>query len=627
MGEKSKIDLLTGNFPEDLKYMSNDELDLLTYEIRDFLIENVSKTGGHLASNLGVVELTIALHTVFNSPRDKIIWDVGHQSYVHKILTGRAEKFCSLRQYGGMSGFPKREESPHDCFDTGHSSNSISAAAGIAAARDLNGEDFAVIAVIGDGALTGGLAFEALNNAGASKSKMIIIINDNGMSISKNIGGLSQYLSNLRMSSAYLDFKKQVKKTLKGIPRVGESLYAGIEHLRDSIKYAVVEGALFEELGFKYMGPFDGHNIEDLTTALILAQNVEGPVVLHVLTKKGKGYRNSENSPDKFHGVAPFNPTTGLPLKAVDGFSYSQIFGNKMIQLAGRNKKVVAICAAMIHGTGLDKFAVRYPDRVFDVGIAEGHAVSFAAGFAVAGYRPIVAIYSTFLQRSYDQMMIDVCMQKLPVIFAIDRAGNVGEDGETHHGVFDLSYLSHMPNMTVLAPADGRELAEMLEFALTLNGPCAIRYPRGEAPDFGSVYRGDYGSIEKNKSIFDGEELVIFAVGKMVSIAYEVCLDLREKGVDIGLINARSIHPLDEESIVSTAKKAKKIMTLEDNVITGGFGQQVIALLVNKDINIPCRNIGWPDCFVEHGNDEELFIKYKLDAKGIAERVRDFIER
>ncbi|MBE6033907.1 MAG: 1-deoxy-D-xylulose-5-phosphate synthase [Clostridiales bacterium] len=626
MGERNKISLLKGNFPEDLKDMTNEELDLLSYEIRDFLIENVSKTGGHLASNLGVVELTIALHTVFDSPRDKIIWDVGHQSYVHKILTGRADKFSSLRQYGGMSGFPKREESPHDCFDTGHSSNSISAAAGIAAARDLNGSNFDVVAVIGDGALTGGLAFEALNNAGASQSKMIIVINDNEMSISKNIGGVSQYLSKLRMSSAYLDLKKQLKKTLKGIPRVGESLYAGIEHLRDSIKYAVVDGALFEELGFKYMGPFDGHNIEDLTTAFMLAKNVEGPVVLHILTKKGKGYRNSENSPDKFHGVAPFNPATGLPLKAADGFLYSQIFGNKMIQMADRNEKVVSVCAAMIHGTGLTKFSAKYPERIFDVGIAEGHAVSFAAGLAVAGYRPVVAIYSTFLQRAYDQMMIDVCMQKLPVIFAIDRAGNVGADGETHHGVFDLSYLNHMPNMTVLAPADGKELAEMFEYSLTLDGPCAIRYPRGEALDFSSVYEGNYGDISKNKQIFEGKEAVIFAVGKMLSIAYEVCTQLREEGIEIGLVNARCIKPLDEESIINITKTTKRIITMEDNVLAGGFGQQVVSLLALKNIDIPCRTIGWPDYFVEHGTDQELFGKYKLDTEGISERVRDFIE-
>ncbi|MGN0711390.1 MAG: 1-deoxy-D-xylulose-5-phosphate synthase [Anaerovoracaceae bacterium] len=621
------MSLTTGNFPADLKKMSNKELDLLSYEIRDFLIENVSKTGGHLASNLGVVELTIALHTVFDSPRDKIIWDVGHQSYVHKILTGRADKFSTLRQYGGISGFPKREESPHDCFDTGHSSNSISAAAGIVASRDLNGEDFSVVAVIGDGSLTGGLAFEAMNNVGASKSKMIIVINDNGMSISPNIGGLSQHLSQLRMSHTYLDFKKSVKKTLKGIPGVGESLYSGIEHFRDSIKYAMVEGALFEELGFKYMGPFDGHNIEDLITALMLAKNMEGPVILHVHTKKGKGYRNSEKSPDKFHGVAPFNPSTGLPLKSSTGLSYSQVFGNKMIELAEKNEKIVSVCAAMISGTGLDRFAKTYPERIFDVGIAEGHAVSFAAGLAVHGHRPVVSIYSTFLQRAYDQMMIDVCMQNLPVVFALDRGGNVGADGETHHGVFDLSYTTQMPNMVVLVPADGSELEAMLEYAFTLDGPCSIRYPRGEALDFSSVYGGDYGDIVKNKTIFEGSEITVFATGKMVSIAYEACLALRNEGIDIGLVNVRCIKPFDKDSILAAASKTKRIMTVEDNVLTGGFGQQLLALLSNNDINLPARTVGWPDRFVEHGDDRALFSKYKLDAEGIAERVRDFIER
>jgi 1-deoxy-D-xylulose-5-phosphate synthase len=624
---RAKPNLLESNFPEDLKKMSNNELDLLSYEIRDFLIDNVSKTGGHLASNLGVVELTIALHTVFESPKDKIIWDVGHQAYVHKILTGRAEGFSSLRQYGGMSGFPKREESLHDCFDTGHSSNSISAATGIAAARDLSAENFAVIAVIGDGALTGGLAYEALNNAGISKSKIIVIINDNGMSISKNTGGLSQHLSKLRLSPAYLDFKKQVKKTLKGIPGVGINLYAGIEHVRDSVKYAMFDGALFEELGFKYMGPFDGHNIEDLTAALSLAQNTDESVVLHVLTKKGKGYKNAEASPNKFHGIGPFDPTTGVPLKAPSNFTYSQVFGSKMIQLADKNKKLVAVSAAMIEGTGLSKFSEKFSDRIFDVGIAEAHAVSFAAGLAVSGYRPVVAIYSTFLQRAYDQMMIDVCMQNLPVIFVIDRAGNVGADGETHHGVFDLSYLNHMPNMTVLAPSDGKELAEMLEYSLTLDGPCAIRYPRGEALDLSGMYGGEYGDVSKSKTIIKGKDVEILAVGKMVSIGIDACAMLNSYGINAGIVNIRSVKPLDQATILGAAERAKVLVTLEDNVIEGGFGQQVITLLSNFNITTPCRAIGWPDCFVEHGADKELFKKYSLDAAGVYERVRDFIER
>lgn len=627
MVTKSKPNLLEGNYPEDLKRMTDNELDLLSYEIRDFLIDNVSKTGGHLASNLGVVELTIALHTVFESPTDKIIWDVGHQSYVHKILTGRIDGFPNLRQYGGLSGFPKREESAHDCFDTGHSSNSISAATGIAAARDLSGEDFSVISVIGDGSLTGGLAYEALNNAGTSKSKIIVVINDNEMSISKNIGGLSQHLGRLRLSPAYLDFKKQVKKTLKGIPGVGENLYSGAEHVRDSVKYAMFDGALFEELGFKYMGPFDGHNIRDLITAFSLAQNSEESVVLHVLTKKGKGYKNAEISPNKFHGIGPFNPTTGIPIKAAANFTYSQVFGSKMIQLADRHKNIVAISAAMIEATGLHKFSERFGNRIFDVGIAEAHAVSFAAGLAVAGYRPVVAIYSTFLQRAYDQMMIDVCMQNLPVIFAIDRAGNVGADGETHHGVFDLSYLNHMPNMTVLAPSDGRELAEMLAYAVTLDGPCAIRYPRGEAVDLSELYGGDYGTITKSKIIQTGEAVEILAVGKMVPIAVEVCALLDAVGIEAGVINVRSVKPLDKEAILQSVERTKALITLEDNVIEGGFGQQVLSFLSDCNIQIPCKVIGWPDCFVEHGGDKELFEKYGLNAAGIVERVRDFIER
>ncbi len=629
MKERSKFSLRDRNFPFDLKTMSYDELSLLTYEIRDFLIDNVSKTGGHLASNLGVVELTIALHTVFDSPRDKIVWDVGHQSYVHKILTGRAEKFLSLRQYGGISGFPKREESPHDCFDTGHSSNSISAATGMAKTRDLAGRDYEVVAVIGDGALTGGLAYEALNNLGASKSKVIIILNDNGMSISKNIGGVPQHLSSLRMSSGYIDFKKQVKKTLTGIPKVGKGIYSGVERIRDSVKMAMFDGqgAFFEEIGLKYMGPFDGHNIQDLTSAMTLAKNVEGPVVLHVITKKGKGYTNSESSPDKFHGVSPFNPSTGRPLKTMNGESYSQVFGNKLMELAKNNERIVAISAAMIDGTGLTNFAKAFPERMNDVGIAEGHAVSFAAGIAATGYRPVVAIYSTFLQRAYDQMMIDVCMQNLPVVFAIDRAGNVGSDGETHHGVFDLSYLTHMPNMTVIAPADGKELEMAMEYALTLEAPCSIRYPRGEALDLSAEYENEYGDISKSHVIFKGKDVTIFAVGKMVSIAYDVCISLKEKGIDAGLVNVRSVKPMDEETLLKAAEDTDAVVTVEDNVLAGGFGQQFVSFLAEKSLYKKYAMIGWHDMFTEHGTEAELFEKYKLDAKGIEERISDLIER
>ncbi|HVI40436.1 MAG TPA: 1-deoxy-D-xylulose-5-phosphate synthase [Anaerovoracaceae bacterium] len=613
-------------FPEDLKTMSERDLELLTYEIRDFLIEKVSKNGGHLASNLGVVELTIALHKVFESPKDKMVWDVGHQSYVHKILTGRASSFDGLRQLNGISGFPKREESIHDMFDTGHSSNSISAAMGYAAARDLDGEDYSVIAIIGDGALTGGMAYEALNNAGSSQSKMIVILNDNEMSIGKNIGGISQHLSKLRASQAYLEFKKQLKKTLKGIPGFGEGLYNGIEHIRDSLKYAIVPGAIFEQLGFKYFGPVDGHNIHDLIEILSITKLMEGPLLIHTITKKGKGYRNAETNPGKFHGIGAFDPTTGNVLTESRNMSYSMIFGNKLVQLANDNPKIIAVSAAMIEATGLGKFAQKYPDRTFDAGIAEAHAVTFAAGLAASGYRPVVAIYSTFLQRAYDQMLIDVCMQNLPVVFAIDRAGNVGADGETHHGVFDLSYLSHMPNMTVLAPKDGKELADMLDYALTLEGPCAIRYPRGEAVDCNDVI--SYPVIDgTSERLHYGNDVEIFAVGKMVSVGIEACKKLKSRGIEAGLTNVRFVKPYDKESILSAVSKVKRIVTLEDNVLEGGFGAMVNGLLAEEGRSeVKILNIGWPDKFIEQGSTAELFLKYGLDSESIAERVCGFLE-
>ncbi len=623
------------DFPADLKEMSEREMELLSYEIRDFLLDKVSKTGGHIASNLGVVELSIALHKVFDSPKDKIIWDVGHQSYVHKILTGRAAGFDSLRCLDGMSGFPKREESPHDMYDSGHSSTSISAAMGYAAARDLMGEEYNVISVIGDGALTGGVAYEAMNNAGDAGSKLIVILNDNEMSISENIGGMSQHLSKLRASKGYLDFKKQLKKTLKGIPRVGEGLYSGIEHLRDSVKYAIVPGAIFEELGFKYFGPVDGHNLHDLIEALNLAKVPEGPVLVHIVTKKGKGYRNAENDPGKFHGVGPFDLTTGKALTGGNGLSYSQVFGKKLVQLASRDQRICAISAAMVSATGLSQFQARYPDRLFDVGIAEQHAVSFAAGLALSGCRPVVAIYSTFLQRAYDEVILDVCMQKLPVVFAIDRAGCVGNDGETHHGVFDLSYLTHMPNMTVLAPKDGPELAAMLEYAVSLDGPCAIRYPRGEARDLTAEQL-----IEKERSgpdrpfdgsaelLREGSDVSLFAVGKMNEIALEACNRLKLRGIDAELINVRSVTPPDEAALLKSAEKTGKVITLEDNVVTGGFGAGVLGLLAEREKGrIPVAVMGWPDRFIEHGSVGQLFARYGLDAQGILERTVAFLER
>ncbi len=614
-------------FPDELKRMSERDLELLSYEIRDFLIDKVSKKGGHLASNLGVVELTIALHSVFNSPIDKIIWDVGHQSYVHKILTGRAACFDGLRCLNGISGFPKRMESVHDMFDAGHSSNSISAAMGYAAARDLTEEDYSVISVIGDGALTGGMAYEALNNAGSSHSKMIVVLNDNEMSIAKNIGGISQHLAKLRASQTYLDFKKHLKKTLKGIPGMGKGLYNGMEHIRDSVKYAIVPGGIFEQLGFKYFGPVDGHNIHDLIEVLSFAKLMDEPVLIHAITKKGKGYRNAEINPGKFHGIGAFEPTTGNVMAVSETCSYSTIFGEKLVQLAGENPKIVAVSAAMIDATGLGKFSQRFPQRIFDAGIAEAHAVTFAAGLVAGGYKPVVAIYSTFLQRAYDQILIDVCMQKLPVVFAIDRAGNVGADGETHHGVFDLSFLSHMPNMTVLAPKDGNELAQMLEYAVTLEGPCAIRYPRGESAD---CFASEMSALCNGKSerILVGDDVDIFAVGKMVSVGVDVCRRLKEKRISAGLINARFVKPVDSDAILSSAKKMKKIVTLEDNVVKGGFGSSLTSILSEKGItDVTVLNIGWPDQFIEQGTQPELFDKYGLDSAGIAERVCEFLER
>lgn len=602
------------DFPADIKLMTGSELELLSYEIRDYLIENVSKTGGHLASNLGVVELTIGLHKVFTTPKDKIIWDVGHQSYIHKILTGRALDICKIRSFEGISGFPKRCESEHDCFETGHSSTSISAAAGFAAARDLNNETYDVVAVIGDGALTGGLAYEGLNNVGDSKSKMIVILNDNEMSISRNTGGIAKHLSKLRASTTYLDLKKQLKKALKSIPAVGQGLYNGVEHLRDSIKYAFVQGAIFEEFGFKYIGPVDGHNINEIIESLEIAKNLNEPVLLHVITKKGKGYRNAELNPNKYHGIGPFNPNTGITSSSSSNITFSQAFGNKINQMASENDKIVAVCAAMVEGTGLENFREKYPERLFDVGIAEAHAVTFAAGLAQSGYRPVVAIYSTFLQRAYDQILMDVCLQNLPVVFAIDRSGNVGQDGETHHGIFDISYLQHMPNLTILSPKDYLDLNEMLEYAFSLEGPCAIRYPRGSAEE---IITEEYES----------REVEIWAVGNMVATGLEAAKILKEHNIGVSVLNIKKLKPLDEHMLLEYSKKCKHIFTLEDNTVIGGFGWKIASLLFENNIkNVTVHNLGWPDKFIEHGSVDQLFKKYYLDAKGVAESVRKIVE-
>ncbi len=609
--------LMDYTFPQDLKNMSIKEAELLAYQIREFLVDSISKTGGHLASNLGVVELTIALHKVFNTPEDQLIWDVGHQSYVHKILTGRADNFNTLRQFGGMSGFPKTKESPYDTFDTGHSSTSISIAAGMAAARDLSGKDYHVAAIIGDGSLTGGIAYEALNNVGASHSDVIVILNDNGMSIEPNTGGVSTHLSKLRSSEKYNDFKRKLKTNVSQIPGIGKAAVNGMMHIRDTIKYAMIEGAMFESFGFKYFGPIDGHDLEELTETLEAAKSIDGPVLVHVVTKKGKGYHNAESNPSKFHGTGPFDPTTGAVLKSGGGPSYSAVFGNKLVDIADKNDKVVAISAAMLEGTGLSGFAKKYPERTFDVGIAEGHAVTFAAGMATKGFRPVVAVYSTFLQRAYDQIIQDVALQELPVIFGIDRAGIVGADGETHHGMFDLSYLNHIPNMTVLAPSDKNELEAMMEYAMTLDGPCAIRYPRGTAPEnefSGSAYR--------SFTVRDGADVEIWSTGNMLDTALKASDMLRERGIDAGVVNARVIKPLDFEALEESANRTKFIVTLEDNVISGGFGQAVSAHLKET----PVLNLGWPDEFIEHGSAQELYEKFGLDAESITERICNYIE-
>lgn len=601
--------------PEDIKSMDENSLELLSTGIRAFLIDTISKTGGHLASNLGVVEITVGLHKIFDFPKDKLIWDVGHQSYIHKILTGRADRFSTLRQNDGMSGFPKRSESEYDVYDTGHSSTSISAAMGLAVARDINKSDEEVIAVIGDGAMTGGPSFEALNNLGSLGSKVIIVLNDNGMSISEINGGLSEHLSKLRTSSEYQNTKNNIKKAINKIPDLGKPLSKGIAGLKRAIKYAIFSGGvIFEELGITYLGPFDGNNMSDVLRGLNQAKNAPGPVLVHFITKKGKGYKQAEQNPDKFHGIGAFDKETGATLSKSQT-SYSEIFGKKMFELAEKNNKLVALTAAMCTATGLDQMRDRFPKRVFDVGIAEAHACIFAAGLALGGMHPVVAIYSSFLQRAYDEIIEDVCLQKLPVTFAIDRAGIVGADGETHHGIFDLSYLLPLPNMTVLAPCDANQLEEMIEYAVSKDAPVAIRYPRGSA-DMTKHIVGN-GEI-KNNIISEGKDVSIIAVGNMLNKAIRTADILKEHGIYAKVCSASVLKPFDD-SIISSEDKL--IFTLEDNLIRGGFGEYIAANYTNKVVNL-----GWPDKFIEHGDCEYLYKKYELDAESIAERIRRELE-
>ncbi|SET43869.1 1-deoxy-D-xylulose-5-phosphate synthase [Enterocloster lavalensis] len=607
--------------PQDIKQMSLEELGQLAQEIRAFLIEKISHTGGHLASNLGVVELTIAMYRTFDLPEDKVIWDVGHQSYTHKILSGRMAEFDELRQYGGLSGFPKRKESPYDCFDTGHSSTSISAGLGIAQGRDILGQNYEVVSVIGDGALTGGMAYEALNNAARMKKNFIIVLNDNKMSISENVGGMSRYLNGLRTGSGYNDLKKNVANALDRIPVVGAPMIDKIKRTKNSIKQLFIPGMLFENMGITYLGPVDGHNISQLCKVFREAKNLDHAVLVHVLTKKGKGYKPAEKNPSRFHGVDPFDVTTGKSLKEKQYPSYTEVFSRKLCQLAKERPNLVALTAAMPDGTGLSDFARHYPGRFFDVGIAEAHAVTSAAGMAAAGLKPVVAVYSSFLQRAYDQVLHDVCIQDLPVVFAVDRAGLVGSDGETHQGIFDYSFLTSIPNMSVMAPKNLWELRAMLEFSMDYNRPLAIRYPRGEA------YRGLRDFREpivygKGEMLYEEEGIALLAVGSMVSTAEHIRQKLKAEGRSCTLANGRFVKPFDRELVDRLAERHKVIVTLEENVLQGGYGLPVTAYIHEHYPHRRVLNIGIPDAYVEHGNVSVLREGLGIDSDSIIKTMK-----
>jgi len=603
----------------DIKKIAKEDYAALAEEIRQFLIEKISVTGGHLGSNLGAVELTMALHLALDLPEDKIIWDVGHQSYTHKILTGRKNGFDALRQFHGMSGFPKRKESDYDAFDTGHSSTSISAGLGLVKARDIKKEKNTIVSVIGDGSLTGGMAYEALNNAAKLETNFIIILNDNNMSISENVGGVSKYLNNIRTATGYLDFKEGVYNALRGTKR-GDSMVARIRRAKSSFKHLVIPGMFFEDMGITYLGPVDGHDIHGLVNVLKEAQRVKGPVLIHALTQKGKGYAPAERHPARFHGAEPFDIETGLPAKPRTVANYTDVFSTVMCKLGQRDERIVAITAAMPDGTGLKRFHNMYPDRFFDVGIAEEHAVTFAAGLAAGGLKPIVAVYSSFLQRAYDQILHDVCIQNLPVIFAIDRAGLVGSDGETHQGIFDLSYLSCIPNMHICAPKNKWELSDMMKFAVNFDAPIAIRYPRGTAYAGLKEYRApiEYGKAEW---IYKEMEIALFAVGSMVKTAEKVRELLKEQGYSVSLINARFVKPIDEDALTEACMFHELIVTLEENVASGGYGEKVLEFLNSHNMNNDYLGISIPDAYVEHGNVEELKKEIGIDAEGIVRRI------
>lgn len=611
--------------PADLRRLSGEELRTLAAEIRERMIEVTSENGGHLAPNLGVVELTIGLHLALESPKDRIVWDVGHQSYVHKLLTGRAAEFSTLRRHGGLSGFPKRSESPHDSFDTGHASNSISAALGMAVARDQLGSDEAVVAVIGDGSMTGGIAYEALNQAGHVKSDLMIVLNDNEKSIDDNVGGLSCYLNRIRLDPAYNRLRDETEQILRRIPAVGEKMVSFAETWKTALKQFLVPGMLFEELGLKYIGPIDGHDIEAIKKAVLMSKKLTGPILIHVLTCKGKGYAPAEQFPDLFHGTGAFNIKTGQTIKKKKSPpTYGQVFGRSLAKLAVEDQRIVGITAAMARGTGMDIFAAAHPDRFFDVAIAEQHAVTFAAGLASRGLKPVVAIYSTFLQRAYDQLVQDVCLQELPVVFVLDRAGLVGDDGPTHHGAFDLSYLSHIPNMVVAAPKDENELQRLLATALSADRPFAIRYPRGAGS--GAATADDFTALPIGRSevLVEGKRVVVLAVGKMVEPASAAVAILKTAGVDCALINARFVKPLDTALIQEFAADAELVVTVEDNSKLGGFGAAVAQLLAPiGGCGVVC--FGLPDDFVGHGDADLLHEEAGLDPDSLADAILDIL--
>lgn len=618
------------NLPDDVKKLNKEEKVILAEEIREEIKNVVSKNGGHLASNLGVVELTIALHSVFDMPKDKIVWDVGHQTYTHKILTGRKEKFKTLRKEDGLAGFPKSEESNYDSFNTGHSSTSISASLGMAKARDIKKENNKVIAVIGDGALTGGMALEALNDAGNSKTDLIVILNDNEMSISKNSGGMARMLTNLRTKKLYEKSNGVVKKILRKIPYLGEKIINLIINIKKGIKQLIIPKMYFEDIGFKYLGPVDGHNIEALENVFKSCKLVKGPILIHIITKKGKGYKFAEENPNKFHSISSFDLESGEKLEKKKK-DYSKVMGEKLVKLAKNDKRIVAITASMEDGTGLNEFASKFPDRFFNVEIAEQHALGFAAGLAKEGMKPVIPIYSSFLQRGYDQIVHDICMQNLPVVICVDRAGIVGSDGETHQGLLDLCFLNSIPNITIMAPKNFLELEKMLEYAIKSNKPIAIRYPRGgegenskDGLEYGSINKISRGKAEV---LLEGEDITIISIGKMTEYAYKVACDLKKENINVEVINIRFLKPLDKEKVLKSAIKTKKVITIEDGYLIGGLASSINDILIKQDEKIKILNMGYPDKFIKQGSVKEIEKKYKMDKDSIKENILKMVEK